>query len=242
MEKKEFLYRGKVKEIYTTEDPDLVIIRFLDDATAFDGEKKGIIKNKGTINCTVSSHIFRILEKNGVKTHFVDQVADNEMLCKKVEIVPIELVMRNVVAGSLSRRTGLPEGTELKRPIYELYYKSDELHDPMISEEHALVFGWAEEFELDYMKKTGFAVNSILVPLLERVGIRLVDYKLEFGRFKDELLLADEITPDGCRMWDVDTGEKLDKDRFRRNLGKVEESYQEVADRILSLPIEKLNL
>ena len=239
MEKKELLYKGKAKEIFATSDPGLVIMKFLDDATAFDGKKKGTIGNKGVINATVTNHVYQMLEKKGIKTHLVERLSDDEMLVKHLEIIPIEVVLRNVVAGSLHRRTGFPEGTELKRAIYEFYYKDDELGDPMINEEHIDVFGWATKEEVDFMRETGFKVNDILVPAFGSVNITLIDYKLEFGRTRDgEVVLADEITPDGCRLWDSVTKEKMDKDRFRRDMGGIEEAYNEAEQRILSLPIE----
>lgn len=238
MEKKELIYTGKAKAVYSTNDPHLVIIHFRDDATAFDGLKKGQIGDKGRINCTVTAHIYKELEKIGIKTHFVDQVAPNELLCKLVKILPIEVVMRNIVAGSLHKRTGLPEGTALKHPIYELFYKSDELHDPMITEQHVSAFGWATEEEIEYMKATSRKINDILVPAMRKVNILLVDYKLEYGKTESgEVLLADEITPDGCRLWDATTMEKLDKDRFRRDMGGVEDAYNEAERRFLSITL-----
>ena len=239
MEKQELLYKGKAKEVYTTTDPELVIMKFLDDATAFDGKKKGTIGNKGVINATVTNHVYQILEKNGVKTHLVERLSDDEMLVRRLTIIPIEVVMRNLVAGSLHRRTGFPEGTEIKRPIYEFYYKDDDLGDPMITEEHIDVFGWATAADVAFMKETGFRVNDLLVPAFASVNITLIDYKLEFGKTAGgDILLADEITPDGCRLWDSVTKEKMDKDRFRRDMGGVEEAYNEAERRILSLPIE----
>lgn len=228
MQRRDKLYEGKAKIIYSTDDPKLVIQYFKDDATAFDGKKKGIIGNKGIVNCGVSSIIFKHLEKTGVPTHFVEQLGEREMLVKKLEILPVEVVMRNVVAGSLSKRLGIPEGTLLGSPLLEWYYKSDPLGDPMINSDHIRVFGYAKEKEIDEMRRLAASVNSFLVPYFDGLGIRLVDYKLEFGRHDGKLLLGDEITPDGCRLWDKETNEKLDKDRFRRDLGHVEDAYERV--------------
>lgn len=228
MQKRDKIYEGKAKVIYSTEDPELVIQYFKDDATAFDGAKKGKIGNKGVINCGISSIIFGHLEKFGVLTHFVRQISEREMLVKRLEILPVEVVMRNTVAGSLSKRLGIDEGTHLKEPILEWYYKSDALHDPMINENHIRAFGWASVSEIRKMEEMAFKVNDFLTPYFDNLGIRLVDYKLEFGRYKEGLLLGDEITPDGCRLWDKETNEKLDKDRFRRDLGSVEDAYEKV--------------
>lgn len=239
MQKGKKIYEGKAKIIYATDDPKLVIQHFKDSATAFDGLKKGTIANKGVVNCGVSSIIFQHLEKVGVATHFVEQLNEREMLVKKLEILPVEVVMRNIVAGSLSKRLGIPEGKPLPEPILEWYYKSDELHDPMINSSHILVFQYATPAEIDKMREMAFKVNGFLVPYFYRLGIKLVDYKLEFGRFKGELLLGDEITPDGCRLWDRRTDEKLDKDRFRRDLGKVEDAYQKVYELVKSTAQER---
>jgi len=228
MQKGEKLYEGKAKIIYATDDSNHVIQYFKDDATAFDGAKKGTIGNKGAINCGVSSIIFKHLENAGIKTHFVEQLSEREMLVKKLEIVPVEVVMRNIVAGSLSKRLGIEEGTPLPSTILEWYYKSDELHDPMINDYHIRVFEYATDNEVDHMRDAGFKVNDFLVPYFDKLGIKLVDYKLEFGRHNGELLLGDEITPDGCRLWDKETNEKLDKDRFRRDLGHIEDAYERV--------------
>ncbi len=228
----EKFYEGKAKVLYRTGDKKLVIQYFKDDATAFNAQKRGTIVDKGVMNNEISSLIFRYLEKNGVKTHFVEKLSDREMLVKSLEIVPVEVVVRNIVAGSLSKRMGIPEGEILKRPIVEYYYKKDDLGDPPINRDHALVFGLATARELDKIDKAALKVNKLLVKLFKSVGIKLVDFKLEFGRHKDKILLGDEITPDGCRLWDAKTNEKMDKDRFRRDLGKIEESYQEVLRRV----------
>lgn len=233
MERLEKLYEGKAKTLYSTEDPDLLIQYFKDEATAFDGKKKGIIKDKGILNNKISSRIFRMLEARGVKTHFVDMPSDREMLVKRLRILPIEVVVRNIAAGSLAKRMGIDEGIPLKETIIELYYKSDSLHDPMINEYHIKAFGLAEAAQLRQMETASLKVNRILSEFFSERGIILVDFKLEFGVHNDEILLGDEITPDGCRLWDKVTSEKLDKDRFRRDLGKVEEAYQEVLRKVL---------
>ncbi len=228
MKRLEQIYEGKAKILYATEDPNLVIQYFKDDASAFNGIKKGTIVDKGVINNHISSRIFRFLEENGVPTHFVDQPTDREMVTKKLEIIPVEVVLRNVVAGSLAKRMGKPEGEILSRPILEFYYKDDELGDPMINEYHITVFNLASAEEIEVLKTQGLKVNGLLVDFFKARNIRLVDFKLEFGRHKGEIFLGDEISPDSCRLWDWESGEKMDKDRFRFDLGKVEESYQEV--------------
>jgi phosphoribosylaminoimidazole-succinocarboxamide synthase len=236
VEKLAKIYEGKAKVLYSTADPDLIIQYFKDDATAFDGQKKGQIVNKGILNNQLSSNLFERLESEGISTHFVRRLSEREMLVKKLDIIPVELVVRNVVAGSLAKRLGLAEGTRIKERVLEFYYKNDALHDPMLNEYHIRTFGMAADEELAQMVATADRVNDILKELFAKVGIRLIDFKLEFGRHRGDILLGDEITPDGCRLWQVGTDEKLDKDRFRRDLGRVEEAYQEVARRILSLP------
>lgn len=226
------IYEGKAKILYRTDAEDLLIQYFKDDATAFNAQKKGTILNKGAVNCAVSSTIFKFLESRGVQTHFVEQLNEREMLVKKVAILPLEVVIRNYVAGSLAKRTGRPEGEKLKETLVEWYYKSDPLGDPMISKDHIRIFGWAKEEETSAIEGLAKKVNALLVPYFKAKNILLVDYKLEFGRHTEGLLLADEITPDGCRLWDLNTHEKMDKDRFRFDLGKVEENYQEVYKRV----------
>lgn len=228
--KTEQLYEGKAKILYATDQADRLIAYFKDDATAFNAKKKGTIVNKGVFNNKISAVILTMLEEAGVPTHFVEVLSDRESLVKKVEIIPIEVVVRNVVAGSLAKKLGLAEGTELKMPIVEFFYKSDELDDPPINEDIAVALGWATREECQFLKSQALKINDLLIAFFDRLGIRLVDYKLEFGRSPEGILLADEITPDGCRLWDKKTGEKLDKDRFRRDLGHVEESYQKVFD------------
>ncbi len=232
VEQKEQLYEGKAKKVYATSDPDLVIVDYKDDATAFNGLKKGTIVGKGVINNRMSNFLMEMLEKQGIETHFVEELSERRTLVKHVEIVPLEVIMRNVVAGSLSKRTGLPEGELPKKPVLELYYKSDELGDPMINSDHALAFGWATEKELAVIEDTARKVNDILKKFFAGVGVDLVDFKIEFGRYKGKIILADEISPDTCRFWDSKTKEKLDKDRFRRDMGGAEDAYKEMMRRI----------
>jgi phosphoribosylaminoimidazole-succinocarboxamide synthase len=233
MEKKEQLYEGKAKIIYATDDPDQHIMYFKDDATAFDGAKKGTIVDKGIINNSVTAKIFEFLEANGIKTHMVEKISEREMLVKNMDIIMVEVIPRNIVAGSLAKKMGIEEGTPLKSPILELCYKDDDLHDPMINDDYVEAFGYATKDELAQMKEMAWKVNSLLCDFFDERGIILVDFKLEFGRHKGEVLLADEITPDGCRLWDKVTKEKLDKDRFRRDLGNIEDSYKTVLDRVM---------
>ena len=229
MEKLEKLYEGKAKILYKTSDPDLLIQYFKDDASAFDGKKKGTIVDKGVMNNHMSTRIFEYLEENGVKTHFVKNLNDREMLVKSLKIIPVEVVLRNVAAGSLCKRLGIEEGREFnEQPILEFFYKSDPLGDPMINECHVDIFGWATKEEVEILKSEGLKVNKLMVDFFKERKIRLVDFKVEFGRHNGEVLLGDEISPDGCRLWDWDTNEKMDKDRFRFNLGSVEEKYQQV--------------
>jgi len=233
MEKLEKLYEGKAKILYKTSDPDLLIQYFKDDASAFDGKKKGTIVDKGVMNNHMSSRIFEYLEENGVKTHFVKNLNDREMLVKNLDIIPVEVVLRNVAAGSLCKRLGIEEGRVFEeQPILEFFYKSDPLGDPMINECHVDIFGWATKEEVEILKSEGIKINKLMVKFFKERKIRLVDFKVEFGRHKAEVLLGDEISPDGCRLWDWETNEKMDKDRFRFNLGSVEEKYQEVYDLI----------
>ena len=233
MEKLEKLYEGKAKILYKTSDPDLFIQYFKDDASAFDGKKKGTIVDKGVMNNHMSSRIFEYLEENGVKTHFVKNLNDREMLVKNLDIIPVEVVLRNVAAGSLCKRLGIEEGRVFEeQPILEFFYKSDPLGDPMINECHVDIFGWATKEEVEILKSEGIKINKLMVEFFKERKIRLVDFKLEFGRHKGEVFLGDEISPDGCRLWDWETNEKMDKDRFRFNLGSVEEKYQKVYDLI----------
>jgi phosphoribosylaminoimidazole-succinocarboxamide synthase len=231
-QKLEMFYEGKAKKLYSTADPELVIAYFKDDATAFNAKKRGTIEDKGVINNRLSELFFELLERNGIKTHFVRRLNDREMLCKRLQIVPVETVVRNFVAGSMAKRLGREEGEELKFPIVEYYYKSDALDDPLVYAEHAVLFDWATEAELDTIRTLALKVNDVLRGFLDERGIILVDFKLEFGRHRGEILLGDEICPDTCRFWDKQTRKKLDKDRFRRDLGDVESAYQEMLRRV----------
>ncbi|CCQ91921.1 Phosphoribosylaminoimidazole-succinocarboxamide synthase [Nitrospina gracilis 3/211] len=228
MKRLEKIYEGKSKNIHTTEDPDLLIQYFKDDASAFNGIKKGEIVDKGIVNNHVSAAIFKFLEGKGIKTHMVKELNDREMLVKKLDIILVEVVLRNVVAGSLAKRMGRPEGETLKNPILEFYYKNDDLGDPMINEYHIREFGLATDDEIEMLCEKGLKINQLLWDYFKERKIRLVDFKLEFGRHKGEILLGDEISPDGCRLWHWDTNEKMDKDRFRFDLGQVKEKYEEV--------------
>ena len=234
MERLEKLYEGKAKILYTTAAPDLIIQYFKDDASAFNGVKKGTIVDKGVMNNHISSRIFQYLESEGVETHFVETLNDREMLVKKLDIIPVEVVLRNIAAGSLCKRLGIEEGRVLEKPILEFFYKSDPLGDPMINECHVDVFGWATKQEVEILKSEGLKINNLMMKFFKERNIRLVDFKLEFGRHKGKVLLGDEISPDGCRLWHWETNEKMDKDRFRFNLGNVEEKYQEVYNLICS--------
>jgi len=230
----EKVYEGKAKILYATEDPSLMIQYFKDDASAFDGVKKGTIVDKGIINNEVSNCIYQYLGQKGVKTHFVEQLNDRETLVKRLDIIPVEVVLRNVAAGSLCKRLGIEEGKQFNSPILEFFYKNDDLHDPLINDCHAVTFGWASQEELDTLRKYGYNINDLMVEYFKKRKIRLVDFKLEFGRHKEEILLGDEISPDGCRLWHSETGEKMDKDRFRFSMGNVEEKYREVYNLVCS--------
>ena len=233
MEKKEFLYEGKAKKIYATDDPDKVIVYYKDDATAGNGEKKGTIADKGIINNELTSYLFEMLASQGVKTHFIEKLNDREQLCWKLDIVPLEVITRNIIAGSMAKRLGLEEGTMPKKMIQEFSYKDDELGDPLINSDHAVAIGAATEEEVAEILEVTAKINQILSDAFKKEGILLVDFKIEFGRDKDgNLLLADEITPDTCRLWDAETKKKLDKDRFRRDMGGIEEAYKEILHRI----------
>jgi len=233
-QKREMFYEGKAKKLYTTSDPDLVIQYFKDDATAFNAKKRGTIEAKGVMNNRMSELFFTLLERAGVRTHFVRRLDDREMLCKRLDIVPVETVVRNIVAGSMAKRLGREEGESLKQPVVEYYYKSDPLDDPLIYPEHAIEFGWATASEIGQIKSLALKVNEVLKRFLDERGVLLVDFKLEFGRHRGEILLGDEICPDTCRFWDKQTRQKLDKDRFRRDLGGVEEAYHEMLRRVES--------
>ncbi|ONI38377.1 phosphoribosylaminoimidazolesuccinocarboxamide synthase [Candidatus Epulonipiscium fishelsonii] len=234
MEKLEQVYEGKAKKVYKTSDPNLYIVDYKDDATAFNGEKKGTITSKGIINNVVTNHLMKMLEEKGIKTHLVKEISDRETIVKKVDIVLIEVIVRNIAAGSLSKRLGIPEGTKLKTTVLEYCYKDDALGDPMINEYHIAALGLATPQELKIIADYAFKINNILTEYLADLKIELIDFKLEFGRTPDgEIILADEISPDTCRFWDSETGEKLDKDRFRRDMGGVEDAYKEILKRLM---------
>ncbi|MBX4258965.1 phosphoribosylaminoimidazolesuccinocarboxamide synthase [Clostridium estertheticum] len=226
------LYEGKAKKMFSTDNKDEVRVYFKDDATAGNGAKKGQIEKKGILNNSITTMLYELLEKKGIKTHFIKKINDREQLCKKVEIVPLEVIIRNVAAGSMAKRYGIVEGSKLKIPVIELSYKNDDLGDPLINDYHAVAMELTTFEELGEIYTMAFKINDILRELFLKKGINLIDFKLEFGRFNDEVILADEISPDTCRFWDVETGEKLDKDRFRRDLGNVTEAYEEILSRI----------
>ena len=233
MKKAEQLYEGKAKKVFATEDPALVIVSYKDDATALDGLKKGTIPGKGTVNNRMSDFLFSLLEKEGVPTHFVEELNDREALVKKVSIVPLEVIVRNISAGSFAKRYGVEEGIVFAEPTIEFSYKNDALHDPLLNSYHALALGLATKEEIETIKSMAFRVNEVLKAYFLKLNVRLVDFKLEFGRLPDgKIVLADEISPDTCRFWDATTGEKLDKDRFRRDMGGVEDAYREMMKRV----------
>ena len=232
MEKKELLYEGKAKKVYTTENPDVLIVDYKDDATEFNGVKKGTIVGKGVVNNRMTNHIFKMLEEKGIPTHFIEELSDRETAVKKVEIVPLEVIVRNVAAGSFSKKLGIEEGFRLLSPTLEFSYKNDELGDPMINDYYAVAIGAATREEIDKITELVFKINEILVDYFKSIKVDLIDFKVEFGRYKGQIILADEISPDTCRFWDSETHEKLDKDRFRRDLGHVEEAYEEIYRRI----------
>ena len=232
MEKKELLYEGKAKKVFTTQDPDALIVSYKDDATAFDGQKKGTIVGKGAINNRMTNHIFKLLEAKGVPTHLIEELNDRETVVKKVEIVPLEVIIRNVSAGSFAKKLGMEEGIRLLSPTLEFSYKNDDLHDPFINDYYALALGLATREEIDTITRYAFLVNEVMQEYFASLGIELIDFKIEFGRYHGQIILADEVSPDTCRLWDKETHEKLDKDRFRRDLGNVEDAYQEVFKRL----------
>lgn len=233
MEKKEMLYEGKAKKVFKTDDDNLYIVDYKDDATAFNGQKKGQIAGKGVVNNKMSNYLMKLMEKKGIPTHFVEELSDRETLVKKVTIIPLEVIVRNIAAGSFSKRLGVAEGTPLKTTVLEYCYKDDDLGDPLINDYHAMALGLATKEDLDKIAKMTFMVNEVLTEYFKTINIELVDFKIEFGRTPDgEIILADEISPDTCRLWDAETHEKLDKDRFRRDLGNVEEAYEEVFKRL----------
>ncbi len=233
MEKREFLYEGKAKQVYATDNPDLIIIRYKDDATAFNNLKKGTIADKGVINNQITTRIFELLAENAIPTHFKERLNDREQLCDKVKIIPLEVITRNLIAGSMAKRLNIVEGTKPSNTVFELSYKNDELGDPLINDHHAVAVGAASYAELEQIYAMTAKINSVLQQFFAERGLILVDFKIEFGKnSRGEIILADEISPDTCRLWDAKTNEKLDKDRFRRDLGNVEEAYQEVLRRL----------
>lgn len=233
MTQKELLYEGKAKKVFTTDDPELLIVSYKDDATAFNGLKKGTINGKGVINNKMSNLLMQLLEKKGVPTHFVKELSDRDTLVKKVSIVPLEVIVRNIAAGSFSKRYGVEEGFLFEEPTIEFSYKNDQLGDPLLNDYHALAMKLADRDEIELIKRYSFSVNEFLKDFWKKCGVTLVDFKLEFGKLTDgSIVLADEISPDTCRLWDIESGEKLDKDRFRRDLGGVEEAYQEIMKRL----------
>jgi phosphoribosylaminoimidazole-succinocarboxamide synthase len=241
MARRTMIYEGKAKILYEGPEPGTVIQYFKDDATAFNAQKKAVIAGKGVLNNRISAHLMTRLESMGIPTHFIKSINMREQLVRKVEIIPIELVIRNVAAGSLSKRLGITEGTVLGRPLVEFYYKKDELGDPLVSEEHIFTFGWADPYELEEMVAMAWRINDYLTGLFAGIGLRLIDFKVEFGRIWGEhgelyIVLADEMSPDNCRLWDAKTGEKLDKDRFRFDLGDLVEGYQYIAKKLGLIP------
>lgn len=234
MEKKEQLYEGKAKKVFATDDANLVIVDYKDDATSFNGEKKGTITGKGVINNVMSNHMFQLLEQQGVPTHFVEQLSERETLVKKVSIVPLEVIIRNISAGSFAKRFGVEEGIVFDEPTIEFSYKNDELGDPLMNAYHAIALKAATREEIETIKAMAFKVNEVMKQYFDTLNVILVDFKLEFGKTADgKIVLADEISPDTCRLWDKTTKEKLDKDRFRRDMGGVEEAYQEIMKRVM---------
>ena len=232
MEKKDMLYEGKAKKVYTTEDPDVLIVSYKDDATAFNGQKKGTIVGKGAINNRMTNYLFKKLEEQGVPTHLIEELNDRETAVKKVEIVPLEVIIRNFSAGSFAKKMGMEEGIKFKQPTLEFSYKNDDLGDPFINKYYALALDLATEEEINAIEKYAFIVNDVMREYFDSLGIELIDFKIEFGRYHGQIILADEVSPDTCRLWDKETHEKLDKDRFRRDLGNVEDAYQEVFRRL----------
>lgn len=232
MEKTTQLYEGKAKKVYLTTDPDVVMVSYKDDATAFNGIKKGTITGKGVVNNVCSNYMFKMLESKGIPTHFIEEINERETYVKKVEIVPLEVIVRNIAAGSLSKRLGIPEGTKMATTVLEFSYKNDELGDPMINDYHIAAMQLASSEEVETIKEMALKVNDIMSEYFKEIGIELIDFKLEFGRYHGQIVLADEISPDTCRFWDTKTGEKLDKDRFRRDMDDVDKGYREIKKRM----------
>jgi phosphoribosylaminoimidazole-succinocarboxamide synthase len=232
MEKREELYSGKAKSVYKTDDPDLYVLQFRDDTSAFDGLRVEQLEDKGKVNNIFNAFIMEKLDEAGIKSHFVERISDTESVVKKLEMIPVECVVRNLAAGSICKRFGIKEGIEVNPPTFEFFLKNDELHDPMINDYHIASFGWADPAHIEKMKEITFRVNGVLKELFLQADMLLVDYKLEFGVYKGEILLGDEFSPDGCRIWDKETRKKMDKDRFRQELGNVIETYKEVGERL----------
>jgi phosphoribosylaminoimidazole-succinocarboxamide synthase len=232
MIKKDLVSQGKAKSLYLTDDDGLLLMEYRDDTSAFDGKKTEALKGKGEINNKFNGFIMKHLQQNGVETHFIEEISSNESLVTKLEMLPVECVVRNIATGSLCRRLGVEEGIKFNDPLFEFFLKDDELGDPLINDNHIITFGWGTQEEIDFMKKQTFLINKVLCRLFDEANLILVDYKVEYGRSSEGLLLGDEFTPDGCRIWDKDTGESLDKDRFRKDLGDVVESYQIVAHKL----------
>lgn len=232
MKKLDLLYEGKAKKVFRTDDEDVLIVDYKDDATAFNGLKKGTIVGKGVINNRMTNRVFQLLEQEGIPTHYIEELSDRETAVKKVEIVPLEVIVRNVAAGSFSKKLGIEEGRELLCPTLEFSYKNDELGDPFINSYYALALGLATQEEIDRITELTFQVNEVMKRYFANAGIQLIDFKIEFGRYHGQIILADEVSPDTCRLWDINTHEKLDKDRFRRDLGNVEDAYNEVFKRL----------
>ena len=233
MQKKDFIYEGKAKQVYSTDDENLVIIHYKDDATAGNGVKKGTIKDKGIINNKITAKLFSVLEKNRIRTHFREMLNEREQLCERLEIIPLEVIVRNIITGSMAKRVGIADGTVPKTTLFEICYKNDEYGDPLINDYHAVAMGLTTFEELGQIYETTRKINNLLKKVFDEEGITLVDFKIEFGKnSKGEILLADEITPDTCRLWDKKTGKKLDKDRFRQDLGGIEEAYIEILNRL----------
>jgi len=237
MQKRKKLYEGKAKILWATDDPNLLIQEFKDSLTAFDGVKKSSMGGKGSINCEITSALFKMLESKGIDTHFVKKIAPSEQVVRHLKMIQLEVIVRNYVAGSLKKRTGLPEGKEIERPIVEFYFKSDELHDPLLAFDHIFMMGFVSMAEYNYLRKAALKINDILGEFFSECGLKLVDFKLEFGRHGTDIVLGDEITPDTCRLWDEKTGEKLDKDVFRFDLGDVESVYKEVMRRVTEISV-----
>ncbi|MFI3269138.1 MAG: phosphoribosylaminoimidazolesuccinocarboxamide synthase [Rikenellaceae bacterium] len=236
MQQKEMLYEGKAKQVFLTDDPELIVIHYKDAATAFNNVKKATIENKGVLNNAISTLIFEQLHAAGVKSHYIETLNERDQLCKRVEIIPIEVIVRNIIAGSMAQRLGIEEGTKPCNTIYDICYKNDELGDPLINDHHAVALGALSYEELDVVYKMTAQINVALTEMFSKMGITLVDFKIEFGRTSSgEIVLADEVSPDTCRLWDKETNEKLDKDRFRRDLGKVREAYEEILARLQKL-------